>query len=99
MDREGKLAAQDYVTFNLRMPEELKKSLEKEAEINDRSLNSELVARLKSGLDKRAANRRHRAEEPGVEYAEPLSDAERQVLAVFKKLPAEKQLALISLFK
>jgi hypothetical protein len=34
-----------------------------------------------------------------VEYTQALSETDRQMLAVFRRMPVEKQLALLSLFK
>jgi len=77
------------------MPEDLKQRLEKKKKINGRSLNSEVVARLQASLGKQ---QHFRAEDAGGGYTVSLSDPERQLLAIFKRLSPEKQLALISLF-
>lgn len=88
-------------SIHVRMPDELKQALEKEAKINGRSLNSEVVNRLEKSLDKLALMAGHRINEPtGSEYQSPvLTDAERQLLRIFQGMVPEKQLALISLFK
>lgn len=88
---------QDIHPFGVRMPEDLKAHLAKEAKINGRSLNSEIVSRLRSSLDKRTHG--HLVTEPHAPGQPALTDAERQLLTLFRKLSPEKQLALLSLFK
>ena len=99
-DIEGAiLGIREQSAFHVRMPEELKQQLEKESKINGRSLNAEIVNRLKTSLEKQASG--HRVSEPGgTGYQLPeLTDAERQLLGIFRNMPPTKQLALISLFK
>ncbi len=94
------MKVQDINPFGVRMPAELKQQLEFEAKRNGRSLNSEVVTRLWETLSKaHEGGEKHKAREPGTHYAVPLTDTEKALLAVFKKLPPEKQLALLSLFK
>lgn len=97
-DGANQLKIQDIHPFGVRMPEELKKRLADEARTSGKSLNSEVVERLQASVAKQHAAH-YRTEEGVTGYVVPLSDAERQMLAVFRRLPAEKQLALISLFK
>jgi hypothetical protein len=107
-------ADKNDATILLRLPADLKAMLVREAAANGRRITAEVNIRLKESLDHSGVhpgavagfipkNYRERSkatvahtEEPG---AEVLSDMERAVLAVFRGLPPEKQLALLSLFK
>lgn len=90
----------DINPFGLRMQAGLKEALDREAKINCRSLNSEIVDRLKNSLEGYARPGYKVAEGARPEYhGQPLTDIERALLSVFRKLPPEKQLALLSLFK
>ena len=94
------LSVAEMLAFHVRMPEDVKQRLEKEAQINGRSLNAEVVDRLKRSLSKQLASSHRASESDATGYQAPaLSDADRQLLAIFRKLSPEKQLALISLFK
>lgn len=95
------MLVRDMNSIHVRMPDDLKQAIEKEAKINGRSLNSEIVDRLKKSLDKLAVTTRHGLNEPpGPESQVPaLTDGERQLLNIFRGMPPEKQLALLSLFK
>lgn len=89
----------DINPFGLRMQAELKERLEREAKINGRSLNMEIVERLRASLETPARTEGGLlvAETPG-SYTPDLTDIERKLLTVFRRLPPEKQLALLSLF-
>lgn len=85
------------------MPPELKDRLERECAISGRSMNAEIIARLRASLD---APPPYAAMTNGI--AEPserssntvqLTDHERQILAEFKRMTVDKQLALLSLLK
>lgn len=92
--------SRDINPFGLRMPTDLREAIEREARINGRSLNSEIVGRLKGSLltaGKPAVF--HTEEDRRGEYNDGLTDIERQLLTIFRRLPVEKQLALLSLFK
>lgn len=91
----------DINPFGLRMPPDLKNAMEKEAQINGRSMNAEIVNRLRSSLDQtkaRPSNSYQAAEVPPAAYVVN-DDTERAMLAVFRRMSPEKQLALLSLFK
>ena len=94
-----KVKVRDIAPFGLRLPPELRQALEREADIHNRSLTAEIIERLKRSLEPQHAGRRgtHAAAPEGV--YEPASDVERAMVAVFRRLPPEKQLALLSLFK
>ncbi|OGA47096.1 MAG: hypothetical protein A3F74_21280 [Betaproteobacteria bacterium RIFCSPLOWO2_12_FULL_62_58] len=90
--------------FGLRMPPELRESLKREAKLNGRSLNAEVVARLRTSTDAPDPNDPPRRGSGSRAIVEPrsaraLTDAERAMLAVFRKLSPERQLALLSLFE
>lgn len=80
------------------MPPELKGAIERFAEINGRSLNAEICARLNSTLEE---GRTHSvppvAQEKRADYA--LSTPESEMLALFRRWNADKQLAFLVLFK
>ena len=94
--------SRDYPMFGLRMPPELRDQVSREAKINGRSLNGEIVDRLKKSLERPIhAASGHKVEEPQVGAygnAPNITDTERQLLTIFRRLPVEKQLALLSLF-
>lgn len=81
----------------LRLPDELYDYLRREASLNGRSFNSEVIVRLERSRLKGKA-RGMAAEEPPAEYA-ALTDMQRAMLAVFNSMKPEKQLALLSLFQ
>jgi hypothetical protein len=96
------MKVRDIAPFGVRMPTELKETLEREAKINNRSLNSELVERLQRSLERQtgAADAPYAAAQARpADYASAMSDSERQFLGVFRRLPVEKQLALLALFR
>lgn len=101
MKQTSKTKVRDIHPFGVRMPTDLKERIDREAKINGRSLNTEIVTRLKGSLDTagRLPRSAYTAEQRQGVYAQELSDAERQLLSIFRRLPVDKQLALLSLFK
>lgn len=90
---------EDINPFGVRMQDELKEKLTREAKINGRSLNAEIVDRLKKSIERpQRLEAGHKVEELGSPYTPDLTDIERKLLTVFRRLPPEKQLALLSLF-
>lgn len=89
--------------FGVRMSEDIKEALSREAKINGRSLNQEIVARLKvslSGSGTAAPGSGYTLQSPKIGgYTSDLNEAERQMLVTFRKFTPEKQLALLSLFR
>lgn len=86
----------------VRLLPEIKHALAREAAINQRSLHAEIVLRLKASLgdaDALLGMTMNRVSEAGPSQltALPLGDAERQLLAIFRGMSPEKQLALLSL--
>lgn len=85
----------EIAPFGLRMSAELKIRLEEVAKANGRSLNTELIARLTASLD---APNRDLVKEPSSEYRS-LTDPERDMLALFRRWTADRQLAFLVLFR
>jgi hypothetical protein len=80
------------------MPAELRELVKREAKLNGRSLNAEILTRLRASIDPQRRSGGSRTTAPERNGWVP-TDAERAMLAVFRKLPPEKQLALLSLFE
>lgn len=80
--------------FGLRIGADLKTKLEIAAKSNGRSLNLEMVARLARSLELDAIHPATADVAP-----KPLSDLDAAFLTVYRALPVEKQLALLSFFK
>lgn len=94
------IVGREAPAYLLRLPVELRDRLRKEARLNGRSMNTELVGRLQRSIEQQGgAPIRYAAREPEVAPYLAQSDAEREILALFRRWPAEKQLALLSLFK
>lgn len=90
--------SRQYPMFGLRMPPDLRERIEREAKIDGRSLNAEIVQILQRSFAG-SSDAKHQVSEPSASYEAGLSDIERQFLNTFRRLPVEKQLALLSLFK
>lgn len=90
---------EDINPFGVRMQDELKEKLTREAKINGRSLNAEIVDRLKKSIEPpiRLVGD-NKVEQVQSSYPPEITDIERKLLTVFRRLPPEKQLALLSLF-
>lgn len=101
MKQANKTKVRDINPFGVRMPAELKERIDREARINGRSLNTEIITRLKGSLEVSGKSPRnaYTAEQRQGAYAQELNDIERQLLSIFRRLPVDKQLALLSLFK
>lgn len=88
----------EIAPFGVRMPPDLKARLTTEAMRNGRSLNTEVVARLSASLRDEAPRVVMQPSSNG--YMEnSLSQADLDLLVIFRKLPTEKQLALLSLLR
>ena len=95
----------------LRLPEDLKAALQREAYANGRRITSEINTRLRESLknpsasiapslpagSQNASNVAQAINENGEVIS--VSEMDRAVLNVFHKLTPEKQLALLSLFR
>lgn len=84
----------------MRIPSELRDWIEGEAKLAGRSMNSEIVARLYAtfGDHDRGKKVAPVVNEPVNPY-DASNDNERQMLALFRRWPAEKQLSFLVLFK
>lgn len=81
------------------MPPELRASLEKEALRYGRSLNSEITARLAASISNETpVTPTAIACEPDSTY-QAHSDPERDMLALFRRWTADRQLAFLVLFR
>lgn len=98
----------DIAPFGLRLPPETKDELSKAARHNGRSLNAEIVARLmwslqyeKTSLTQREQHQpiQMKTKQKGKIYSAEFSELEIALLETFRKMPVEKQLALLTLFK
>jgi len=93
----------------LRLPEELKAELQRQANRSGRRITAEINTRLRESLEPRnvsalppsyqtpTTSTAHVINDKGPAGA--LSDTDRAMLQVFHALPVEKQLALLSLFR
>lgn len=89
----------DIAPFGLRMQAELKEILDRQAKINGRSLNAEIVDRLRKSIEPPIRTEGgHKIEQVQSNYGPEINDIERQLLMIFRRMPVEKQLALLSLF-
>lgn len=92
---------QETYQYPLRIPTELRDWIENESKMNGRSINSEIVARLYASFGDKEKGKPVSpvvAKEPQGPY-DFLSGNERQMLALFRRWPAEKQLSFLVLFK
>ena len=82
------------------MQPELKDLLDREAKISGRSLNAEIVHRLQLSIDNQEKTKGSYtvAQQAAPSYTPDLNDIERQMVSIFRRMPPEKQLALLSLF-
>lgn len=102
MKSTNKTKVRDIHPFGVRMPSELKERIDREARINGRSLNTEIVTRLKGSLEAsvlQSPGNAYTAKQQAGVYELGVNDIERQLLSIFRRLPVDKQLALLSLFK
>lgn len=94
----------EIAPFGIRMPADLKAELLHQAQVAGRSLNQELVMRLRASLTasaQRAAQNGYTVSEPTQApcYAAATTEAERALLQEFRSLSTQKQLALLALLK
>lgn len=89
--------------FLLAMPDDMRMALEKAAYVHGRTLTAEINLRLKSTLQappsysaRPAATVEHTNEKS---LDGTLSGTDQAMLEIFRRLPVEKQLGLIALFK
>lgn len=91
----------EIAPLGVRIPAEIKDALAHAAHANGRSLNAEIVLRLRESLEEGRALSAPLAAEPALEpycaVRRPLSELEEAMLESFNKLPTDKRWALISL--
>lgn len=91
-------------TILLRLPADLKAELLRAAAVSGRRITAEVNTRLRQSFEAAPSNygpthlsTHHSAQEKSP--ADLLTETDRAMLAVFRRMPVEKQLALLSLFK
>jgi hypothetical protein len=97
----------DIAPTGVRLPPELRAALEREADINGRTLSAEIIRRLKLSLEVAHVSgevRTGEPERPGAagaqpSYQRPVTDHHRMLLALFDAMPPDKQLALLMVLK
>ena len=80
------------------MSDGMRASIEKRAELNGRSMNSEILAMLNSLLNGNKIDTTNTAA-AHQERAPYLVEHEEMLLRIYRSMTVEKQLALLSLFK
>ncbi|MCV2349325.1 Arc family DNA-binding protein [Paucibacter sp. Y2R2-4] len=112
MNTISKIKVSDIPPTTLRLPPDLRDQLLREATINGRSLNQEIMIRLKLSTDPGPGDPgalamqqelrdlrnqvMHGVESPATQK---LSDSERMLLVLFATMPPEKQLSLLTLLR
>lgn len=107
MDNE-KFKARDVQPTVLRLHPDMRAELIRIAFVNGRSLSKEIATRLEASLKEATAPKliysatpredaAHLANDNGPAHS--LSGIDQAMLEVFRRMPAEKQLALLSLFR
>lgn len=108
-----KIKMRDVPPTGVRLAPDLKAQLSREAAINGRTLHAEILLRLQASLQgtqlppsyttPNTATAHTTLHDLGTQTkkspADPLSETDRAMLGVFRRMPVEKQLALLSLFK
>lgn len=94
------IRARDLPPTAVRLSPEIRHALAREASINGRSLHGEIVHRLKNSVLQEQPTEGGGVREPRAAYGqEALTDGDRAMLTIFKRMSPEKQLALLSLLK
>jgi hypothetical protein len=96
--------SEEFTNVLVRMSLDLKGRLQREAFINGRKLTGEINVRLEASLKGHKAGDsdtpQYIVSETSTNGPEgPLSGTDQAMLEIFRKLPPEKQLALLSLFR
>lgn len=91
--------SQDTHQYPLRLPADLRDRLDAAAAASGRSRHAEILARLKDSFEigQKGATRLV-AKDIQAEY-KVVSDAETQMLSIFRKWPPDKQLSFLVLFR
>lgn len=100
------MGMRNIAPFGLRMPAELRDKLEVAAKESRRSLNSEILERIARSFEARQYSAESgngavapRVESPAVATYRPDNDYEIQLIAEFRRLTPDKQLALLTLLR
>lgn len=86
----------DIAPFGLRITSDLRAALQREASANGRSLNAEILTRLWESIEP-SGDRPKRRKAEGTNSS--LTDLDREMLTVFKRMRPDKQLGLLTLFR
>ncbi len=92
----------DIAPTGVRLPPGLRDALVREAAINGRSLNAEILFRLStslSGLGAAALAAVGTVREAQASYSVEMPESHRQLLALFNALTPDRQLALLTLLR
>ncbi len=86
--------------YGLRMPPDLRAKLQNKADLVGRSLNSEIVARLRESVDVTYTHAASPVMRDSADSSyQALSENEQAMLTLFRRWPSEKQLSFLVLFK
>ncbi len=88
--------------FLIRFPEGMREQIQELAARNHRSMNAEILARVRESLDADASpagRRQWQVQQPRSDYQRGRDDAdiEARLLTVIRAMPRDKQLALLKL--
>jgi len=97
MTEPRKVKVRDLPPTSVRLDPLLRNALSREATINGRTLHNEIVLRLTRSIEGAEPPTAHPHGDRGA--APGLSDSERTLLTLFRRLPPEKQLGLLSLLR
>lgn len=93
----------DIAPTGVRLEPGLRDALSREATINGRSLNAEILVRLRESLQPgtRASSAPASTQEPAAVYtlSTGLSDSQRQLVTLFDAMAPDRQLALLTLLR
>lgn len=108
------MGTENDATLLVRLPRELKAELMRQAAINGRRITVEINMRLSASLESPAPNTPNQPlatyptqpvqaltteDRPKEGNGDTLNDHDRAVLALFRQLPPEKQLSLLTLLR
>lgn len=93
-----KMGIREIPPTGIRIPEDLKKQLVEVARANGRSLNAEVLARLRGSFDKPKTLQGVAESDPQTYYVpQEISEIEKRFLTLFRRWGPEKQLAFLAL--
>lgn len=94
-----KAKIRDINPFGLRIPSEMRDRLERACQHNKRSLNSEILKRLERSLDQDMAGENTLQQERGDYTVLVRNNHEQALLARYRDMPTDQQLALLTLLR